>query len=207
MGHLQAVCRSKPQKPHQINAVSHQSRDEYTLFQLTDSDMHSQAPLEVTVSADGHDLTMEVDTGASCSLISKRTFDRYWQDHDLHQSTVNLRTYSGERLGVLGKFSVDVSYRDQQATLPLLVVDGSGPSLLGRDWLAHLRLDWKSIHHIRHGPLRELLNRHKTLLQDGLGTFKGYEAKLHIDPQAVPKYCKARPVPYAMRAKVEEELK
>ena len=49
-------------------------------------------------------------------------------DHDLHQSTVN-RTSSGECLGVLGKFSVDVSYGDQQATLPLLVVDGSGPSL------------------------------------------------------------------------------
>ena len=101
---------------------------------------------------------------------------------------------------------MDISYRDQQATLPLVVVDESGPSLLGRDWMAHLRLDWKSIHLIRHGPLWKLLNRHKTLLQDGLGTFKGYEAKLHIDPQAVPKYCKAHPVLYRMRAKVEEEL-
>ena len=59
-----------------------------------------------------------------------------------------LCTYSGECLGMLGKFSVADSYRDQQATLPLLVVDGSGPSLLGCDWTAHLTLDWQSIHHI-----------------------------------------------------------
>ena len=50
------------------------------------------------------------------------------------------------------------------------------------------------------------LYRHKALFQDGLGTMQGYEASLHVDPQAVPKYCKARPIPYAMRAKVEEEL-
>ena len=124
----------------------------------------------------------------------------------LQQSTVNLHMYSGESDGVLGKFSVDVSYRDQQATLPLLVVDGSVPSLLGWDWMAHLRLDWTSIPHIWYGPLWKLLNRYQTLFQDGVGTLKGYEAKLHIDPQAVPKYCKARPVPYAMRAKMEEEL-
>ena len=121
-------------------------------------------------------------------------------------STSAISITQGECLGVLVKFSMDVSYRDQQATLPLLVVDRSGLSLLGRDWMAHLRLDWKSIHHIWHGPLQKLLNRHKTLLQDGLGTFKGYEAKLYVDPQAVPKYCKTRPVPYAMRAKAEEEL-
>ena len=72
--------------------------------------------------------------------------------------------------------------------------------------MVQLRLDWKSTDHIQHGPLQKFLNRHKNLLQDGLGTFKGYEEKLHIDPQAVPKYCKARPVPYAMRAKMEEEL-
>ena len=104
---MQAVCRSKPQKPHKVNAVSHQSRDEYTLFQLTNSDTPSQAPLEVTVSPEGHNLTMEVDTGASYSLISKQIFNHYCKDHDLHQSNVNL-TYSGECYGVFRKFSVDV---------------------------------------------------------------------------------------------------
>ena len=29
-------------------------------------------------------------------------------------------------------------------TLPLLVVSGQGPSLLGQNWLLKLQLDWKS---------------------------------------------------------------
>ena len=35
---------------------------------------------------------------------------------------------------------------------------------------------------------------------------QGYKEKIHVDPGAQPKYCKAQSVPYAMRGKVEEEL-
>ena len=53
-------------------------------------------------------------------------------------------------------------------------------------------------------PVEALLSQHGKLFEDGLGTLQGYEAKLYVDPQAIPKFCKARPVPYAMRGKVEE---
>ena len=32
----------------------------------------------------------------------------------------------------------------------------------------------------------------------------GHQAKIYVDPDATPKYCKARPVPYAMQPKVAE---
>ena len=44
------------------------------------------------------------------------------------------------------------------------------------------------------------------IFQEGLGTFQGYEAKIEVDPTATPRFCKARPIPYAMRQKVEDEL-
>ena len=35
-----------------------------------------------------------------------------------------------------------VEYDDQKMRLSLLVVTGNGPSLLGRDWLKQLKLNW-----------------------------------------------------------------
>ena len=44
--------------------------------------------------------------------------------------------------------SVNVEYNGQSAEMPLLIVEGSGPSLMGRDWLSQIQLNWKQIHHI-----------------------------------------------------------
>ena len=44
------------------------------------------------------------------------------------------------------------------------------------------------------------------MFEDSLGTFRDYEAHLEIDSNAQARYSKARPVPYAMRQGVEDEL-
>ena len=114
---------------------------------------------------------------------------------------------TGENLDVVGSVSVDVRYKEQTAHLPLTVVVGSGPSLFGRDWLLHLILDWKSLHHVALSPtLADLLDCHKALFRDELGTLKGTTAKLHVDPQSQPRFYKPRPVPYAMWERVEREI-
>ena len=48
--------------------------------------------------------------------------------------------------------------------------------------------------------------RHADLFKDELGVLKGVEAKFHVDPQVKPQLSRARPVPYALKTKVEEEL-
>ena len=55
--------------------------------------------------------------------------------------------------------------------------------------------------------LADLLDRHKALFHDELGTLKGTTAKLHVDPQSRPRFYKPCPVPYAMRERVEWEMK
>lgn len=88
----------------------------------------------------------------------------------------------------------------------LLVVKDDGPNLLGRDWLQHLRLDWREIHRIQTNALDKVLQKHQEVFKEGLGTLKGYTAKIHINPGATPRFCKARSVPYSMQALVDKEL-
>ena len=54
--------------------------------------------------------------------------------------------------------------------------------------------------------LQALLQKYEKVFQEGLGTLKNFQAKIHVDSTASPKFCKARTVPYTMRGKVEEEL-
>ena len=175
---------------------------EYPLFLLGDDTKVQK--LLVTVQVDGHQLVMELDTEAS--LISHETYRWFWPSWPLEASSVNLCTYSGDQVGVLGGLNVDVSYGDQKAELPLLVVEGSRLSLFGRDWLARIKLDWKAIYMVSCHPVETLLSRLRKLFEGGLGTLQDHKAKLYVDPQPIPKFCKARSVPYAMRGKVEEEL-
>ena len=70
---------------------------------------------------------MEVDTGASVSIISRETYGHLWPDGkkpSLLESDITLRTYSGEQLAIKGTLKVDVQYKDQNAQLQLVVATG-----------------------------------------------------------------------------------
>ena len=130
-----------------------------SLFQLNGDQTR---PLEVQVEINGRPLVMELDTGAAVSLVPDSVFKDLCPGKHFQEST-HLRTYSGERLPVLGQLQVEVRCGDQQARLPLRVVQGQGLDLFGRDWLCHLRLDWNCIHQVQSGAqpqLSQLLEKH-----------------------------------------------
>ena len=155
---------------------------------------------------------MELDTGATLSLISEKTYKETFPAEtapSLQASNAQLKTYTGEVIKVLGAIEVEVTHNEQKKQLNLLVVAGEGPSLLGRDWLSHICLDWSTLNHIwtiATSACQEILDQHKTLFKNELGTVKGTTAKFNIDPQVKPKFFKPRPIPYALRSKVDTQL-
>ena len=166
------------------------------------------APFKVRVEVEGAPLWMEIDTGAALSLISKTTYSQLWPEGrapTLEKSPIRLCTYTGEELKLVGKAVVKVCVDNQEEVLDLLVVEGSGPSLLGRDWLSEIQLNWKEIHkvHTKQASLEEILTDHSNLFKDELGTIKGTSAKLHINADALsrlplPDHPKDVPLPGEM---------
>ena len=94
---------------------------------------------------------------------------------------------------------------DQKSRLELIVAGEEGPSLLGRNWLSSLRLDWNSILNLQDSRLDGLLSTYSSVFTEKLGTLKGFKAKIYVSDHK-PIFCKARPVPYAIRPQVEVEL-
>ena len=124
----------------------------------------------------------------------------------LKLSQAKLKEYSGHSIKVIVEAEVNVCHNVQQATLPLAVGMRAGPSLIGCNWLDVLGLDWKEIHLVGSiDLLRSLMDKYTEVFNEGLGELKGHKAKIHVDSEAQPKFCKACAIPYPM-SKVEEEV-
>ena len=75
---------------------------------------------------------------------------------------------------------------------------------LGRNWIQALKINLTGS--ICQVVMDALLEKYQEIFQEGLGLLWGYKAKIHIDPNATPKYFKAHLVPYLLKAKIEEQL-
>ena len=100
-----------------------------------------------------------------------------------------------------------VTYKDQKSTLPLAMVAWQGPSLLGSNWLKSIQLDWSSIKNVQvKVSFDKLVKKHPKLFCCGLGKIIGVTSKIHVPDQVQPKFFKPRPLAYALKEKVENEL-
>ena len=182
------------------------SEVEYTLFPMQSGNCK---PLQTMMVVEGHDITMEVDTGVAVSLVNEDTVNNspFLKCLPTQQTNVRLRTYTGQPVSVLGQLMVKIKHDEVQEIMPLQVVKGADTTLLGRDWLQKFRLDWKTIFKLHDQlTLQEILDSHKQVFSDKLGTLKDYKVKFYLEEQAKPQFLKARPLPLALREKVAEEL-
>ena len=83
---------------------------------------------------------------------------------------------------------------------PLVVVGSDGPPLLGRNWLNKITLNWHDIYRISETEsVSRVLNRHQAVFKPGLDTIKGHRADIRVKYGVSPVFCKARPVPCAVK--------
>ena len=66
-------------------------------------------PLKISLQVDEGEIPMEIDTGASMSIMSEDTYRKIWPTRKLEVSNVKLQTYSEESLPVVGAQDVQGS--------------------------------------------------------------------------------------------------
>jgi predicted aspartyl protease len=225
IGHIAPVCKSKSpvkpgvaprQKKYPTNLVeapimasdeSDSSDTDYKIHQLGKT---SADPIIVSIQINGKMLDMEVDTGAAFSVISETTGKHIFARKKLNPSDLKLKTYTDENMVVTGTLNVRVHYTNQNKKLKLVVVAGNGPSLIGRNWLKYIKLNWNNVFAVRTAkfkPLRDLLQQHEKLFTNELGKIQPFTASIHVHPDATPRFFKPRPVPFAIKDAISQELK
>ena len=84
---------------------------------------------------------------------------------------------------------------DQQKKLLLYVVKGHGPSLLGREWLRSIQLNWMSIGQVTvdTGPtMEQVLWKYGHVFREELGTMQNIKAELKVLTGAKPRFHRPR---------------
>ena len=227
LGHIAPVCRSasppsvdkgkkryKPKRYHRGKAsgtkwleADEEDKVALPLFVLW-CDV-PQPPILIDMSVNGSLVHFELDTGAAVTVMCEQKFQQLFPNFVLKQPSIELRTYTGEAMEILGEATVEVSYADQEPKmLSLAVVAGSGPSLLGRNWLQHFVLEWQKVKTVclANDSLQKLLHDYSDVFRDELGTITPFKAQLVVSSSAVPRFHRPRPVAYALRPRIDQEL-
>ena len=231
VGHIKSACKFKKLNQHaQSNQSSRNSSDskkqfkngstktvnaEYateeseTLLLNVNNNLTTSAPIIVTPTINGVTLQMELDTGAAVSIISGEEFFKL-PGVSLEKSNMKLTSYTGDEIPVLGEATVNVKYEEFEGQLPVVVTASHRKPLFGRDWLQKIRLNWNKlgIQQICTDKSKcdAIVNEFPELFDESLGKYTGKKVKIKLKDGATPKFMKPRPVPYALKSKVEEHL-
>lgn len=153
---------------------------------------------------------MELDTGSAVSVMSEGLYNGFLCHVPLRETTLKLRTHTGEVVKPAGFCAVTVEYNGQWRELPISVMKGEGPILFGREWLESIQLNWRlfQLDATDVAPaLAEVLNKHANVFSDWLRMLKNMEARLHPKEAAKPRFWKARPLAFARKPAVDEALR
>ena len=87
------------------------------------------------------------------------------------------------------------------------MVKEDGPSLIDRNWLTNIQLDWKNIFTVTgEQQSDELLHQHNDVFEDKLGSVRDVKVKLFVEENSKSKFFKALTLPLALHDKVSDEL-
>lgn len=200
MHHVQAEEAEAPEDDGNTTA----SDVEEDLYHLC---LNGYKPVSISLCVDNKVIPMEVDTGSAVSCISRNTYNKYFKHREIEPFDLVLKFYDGSRVRPLGVIRPEVKYENRSKHLELFIIDGGTTSLLGRQWLTELGVQIPIFHNVSvNGELCTLIDRYKELFSGGLGRFNGGKATLRVREGATPVFCRARPLPYALRDRVEAEL-
>ncbi|XP_054267315.1 uncharacterized protein K02A2.6-like [Macrosteles quadrilineatus] len=169
---------------------------------------------------------MVIDTGAVVTVMPDSVFYKKFQDNlpILESSGIKLKTYTGEKINVVGEFKVNVTTEQGDLQLPVVVVKNTGPqqpTLMGRNWIEKIKLDWSgvkptrsedlTVHQLGNGEsvpniISDFKKRYSDVFDESIGEIKNISVDIVLKEDVKPVFCKARNVPYALRSAVENEL-
>lgn len=171
---------------------------------------------------------LEVDTGCAYTLIPKSMFEKLKINDELQPSSLELVSYTDGDFQPLGETTItaQIGYMKRN-NLPIYIVDDKYAPLCGRYWMRMFGLDKQldkldalnktltfsevdTTYNVQtaESEVKALKKEFSQVFEQRIGCLpEKYTVSLKLRADAKPTFHKARTVPYALRDRVENELK
>ena len=236
MGHFAKYCKTKTPKKsesHEVKAneitTESSSDDEAFVFKIG----NKERPV-YPINVDGTPINMLIDSGSTLNIMDEVSLQKLKKEPQLSDSKAKIFTYSSkEPLKLKGTFIAQIEAFGKETQAKFYVTEGSGGALLGQKTAEKLDLlrvgpapgleadlasslhksvnevsqysQDKPTEHKIDPKIQKVLDNNKEVFQ-GMGKFKDYKLKLHIDENVTPVQQPIRRLPYHTRKKVSLEL-
>jgi hypothetical protein len=220
--------KSKKQSSYNMELRDDSSDEDYAFHVRAGSPKLNDATIDTKVG--GVYIRTLIDSGSTANVVDSETWKYLKKNRvkcDSQQATRNLYPYgSTNPLESLGKFSATVEIGDKSVEASFMVIKGQGRSLLSKATAEELgvlkvgldinamRNEKPTLHVNNMKPstvpsekltLDSIKQRYPAVC-DGIGKLKGYQAKIHVDPDVKPVAQSQRRIPFAMRDKLEAKI-
>lgn len=156
-------------------------------------------------------LSLMVDTGSPINIIDETTYARLKNKPLLDKCDTTYYGYTSETpINFLGKFETSIETNGKRCSANFYVVKGRQEGLIS--CATAIKMGIITVNRIENEPTVdepkpcELVEKFPNLFGGQLGCATNYMVRLEVDPTIKPVRQPQRPVPFHMRAKVEEEL-
>ncbi|CAA9999561.1 unnamed protein product, partial [Nesidiocoris tenuis] len=170
-------------------------------------------PYHVTPRINGKPIEFELDSGSRSTILNMETLRKVAPTAEINSTHTVFRTYDGTKLTPAGRVKLSVEFQGKSKILSAFVVEGNYPLIFGRDWMDYFNISFTNVNILKNQDISipkssvgALVVRFANVFSDKVGAIKNYVCSLKLQNDATPVFRKARPVPLALRSKVEGEI-
>lgn len=204
MGHFASMCRSEKVRyaADTVEEVKDESSESDYGF-CTDRDSKLKS---VTVNISGQEISMIVDSGASCDIINTETKNMLKSSGvQFRKSSRIIHPYCSPPIKASVQAAVTMVRGSESVETEVICLEGDSPPLLGRKTAEALHVLTLESVYLSREEVGKLEKQHPGVTK-GIGKLKGHSVKLHVDSSVPPVARKQIRIPFHLRPKVDAEL-
>lgn len=209
-GHLKRMCKAKISDSNFLGTDDDDAEGIYNLFNLKNS--VKDEPISRRVKLANQEILCEIDCGSAVSVLPAVIYQQLFGRYNLQPCNEVFNFYTGVKISPMGCLSLPVTFEGKSKQVIFFVIKTNEKRLplLGRDFMRSFNLHLCSLNcnnlSVNENAGDFLREKYAKLFSDELGKFNKYKVSLKIKPDAHLKFFKSRPVPLALKPKIEQEL-